>query len=116
VNAADCGARILIGGGGHGTSIQDDNFGSMGRACPQQTAFQQLALDGSAIRLGRTAAEVLHMISCHKLIILSLRSALRVDGNLAGEPVSKSQLDARASDSNSACETCISLAAFFTRT
>ena len=69
MNAANGGARVLIGGGGDGTGIQDNDFGFDGSAGALHAAIEQLALDGRAVGLGRAASEVLHMISRHEVII-----------------------------------------------
>ena len=76
MNAANGGARVLIGSRGDRAGIQDDDFGRAGIARAFQAAIGQLPLDGRAVSLRRAAAEVLHMIGRHKLIILSV-GALR---------------------------------------
>ena len=70
MDAADGGARVLIGRCGDGAGIQDDDFGLDGGGGALQPATEQLALDGGAIGLGRAASEVLDMISRHQGIIL----------------------------------------------
>ena len=70
MDAADGGTRVLIGRCGNSAGIQDDDFGFHGGRPPLHPAAEQLALDGSAIGLGRTASEVLDMISRHERIIL----------------------------------------------
>ena len=76
MNAADGGTRVLIGGGGYGAGVQDNDFGFDGSGGALHAAIEQLALDGCAIRLGRAASEVLHMISRHEVIILSTNAWL----------------------------------------
>ncbi len=72
MNAANGGARVLIGSSGDRAGIQDDDFGRAGIARAFQAALEQLPLDCCAIGLRRTAAEVLHMVGRHRLIILSV--------------------------------------------
>ncbi len=72
MNAANSGARVLIGSGGDRAGIQDDDFGRAGIARAFQAAIGQLPLDGRAVSLRRAAAEVLHMVRRHRLIILSI--------------------------------------------
>ncbi len=81
VNAANGGTRVLIGGGGHRACVQDNHFGLDGSAGALHAAVEQLALDGRAIGLGRAASEVLHMISGHSVIILSLNAGFRLVQN-----------------------------------
>ena len=70
MDAADSGARILIGGRGDSTGVQDDDFSLGSSASALHAAVEQLALNGRAIRLGRTASKILDMISRHQTIIL----------------------------------------------
>jgi hypothetical protein len=71
VNAANGGARVLIGRGGYCASVENDDFGFGGTTGARQAAIEQLALNGRAISLGRAASEVLHMVGRHRMIILS---------------------------------------------
>ena len=78
MNAANGGARVLIGSSGDRAGIEDDDFGRAGIARAFQAAIDQLPLDCCAVSLRRTAAEVLHVIRRHRLIILSVNiGALR---------------------------------------
>ena len=65
----DGGAHVLIGRRGDRAGVQDDDFGLARRAGARQPAIQQLTLDRGAIRLGRAASEVLHVIRRHPIII-----------------------------------------------
>ena len=56
-------AGVLIGGGSHGASVQDDDFGLGGSFGTLQSAVAELALDGRAIRLSSTATKVLYIVS-----------------------------------------------------
>jgi len=64
LDAADSGAGILVGGGRHRTGVEDDHVGIRGRGATQ-AALLELALQGSAIRLGGATAEILHVESGH---------------------------------------------------
>jgi len=78
MNAADCSARVLIGSRSDGAGVQDYDFGRAGIACAFQAAVEQLPLDGCAIGLRCTTAEVFYVIRRHKLIITSVNGgALR---------------------------------------
>src|ERR1022692_1640751 len=72
MNAADGCTRILVGRGGDGAGVQDDDFRLDGRGGALQSAGEQLALDSGAIGLGRAASEVLDMIGRHQAIILGV--------------------------------------------
>ena len=58
MKAADGGASLLVGGGGYSASIDYYNSGFGWLVGPLQASFQQLAFDGSTIRLGSAAAEI----------------------------------------------------------
>ena len=77
MNAADGGAGVLIGGRGHGAGVENDDLGFVGGPGAQQSALEQSPLNGGAVCLGRSAAEVLHVIGRHKLIIPSAMMRLR---------------------------------------
>src|SRR5579862_2873021 len=72
MDAADGGARILIGGCRHGAGIQDDHFGLIERRGAFQAALFELALDGGAVGLGRAAAKILYVVTCHRTIVAAL--------------------------------------------
>src|SRR5215472_925728 len=59
VYPADRGARILVGGGGHGTGIEHDYVGFAHRSCVPQASGGKSAFHGGAISLGRSATKVL---------------------------------------------------------
>src|SRR6202021_1817248 len=63
-DTADGGAGILVGRGRYGTGIEDDHVRVAGRGVGQSALFE-LALQGSAIRLGCTAAEIFYMEGGH---------------------------------------------------
>ena len=69
MDAANCGASVLIGGSRYGAGIEDNqsSFGSFSSAF--QTALPQLALDGSAVGLGSATSEIRHVESCHVSIL-----------------------------------------------
>ena len=69
--AANCRARVLIGSGGDGAGIEDNDFGLRGGIGTRQATIAKLAFQRRAVGLGRTAAEVLHIKGRHKAIILS---------------------------------------------
>ena len=58
VNAADGGACVLVGRGGHGAGVEDYESGLRRFVGALQAALPQLAFDGSAVRLGGAAAEI----------------------------------------------------------
>ena len=69
MNAANGGARVLIGSGGYCACVEHHDFGRNSINGALQAAIEQLPLDGRAIGLRRAAAKVLHVIGRHKLII-----------------------------------------------
>ena len=69
MDAADGSAGVPIGGRGYRASVENDDLGFAGRASAQQTALEQLPLDGRAVRLCSAASEVLDVVGCHVLII-----------------------------------------------
>jgi len=78
MDAANSSARVPIGSRSDGASIQDYDFGQAGITRAFQAAIEQLPLDGCAIGLGCTTAEVFYVIGRHQLIITSVNGgALR---------------------------------------
>jgi len=65
VNTADRGPRVLIGRSGYRAGVEDDDFGFARAIGAQQSALEQLALDGRAVGLGRAASEILYMVRRH---------------------------------------------------
>jgi len=68
MHTADGGARILIGGGGYGAGIEDDDFRRGRRQSTLHPELAELALDGRAIGLSRPASEVLYVKGSHALL------------------------------------------------
>lgn|SRR5580692_3326061 len=64
LHAANRGTGILVGGGCHRTSVEDDHVG-IGGGGAVQPALLELALQGSAIRLGGAAAEIFYTEGGH---------------------------------------------------
>jgi catechol 2,3-dioxygenase-like lactoylglutathione lyase family enzyme len=64
LHAADGGAGVLVGGGCYRARVEDDHV-CIGGGSPGQPALLELALQGSAIRLGGAAAEVFYMKGGH---------------------------------------------------
>jgi hypothetical protein len=52
---------VLIGGSGHGASIQNHNFSLRGSYGADETSLTELSLNCGAIGLGGAAAEILHV-------------------------------------------------------
>ena len=69
MDAADSGAGVLVGRGRYGAGVED--YQPCFRCFPGafQSVFPQLALDGSAVRLGSTASEIRHVESRHISIL-----------------------------------------------
>jgi len=61
MNAADRGAGILVGGGGYGAGVEDNDSGLGGFVGAVQALLPELALDGCAVRLGGAASEIFHV-------------------------------------------------------
>src|SRR5439155_25316792 len=57
MNTADGGARVLIGSGGHGASVEHNNLRLRWRAGPVEPALTKLAFNGSAVGLSGPAAK-----------------------------------------------------------
>lgn len=69
MDAANSGACILIGGGGHGTGVEDHDLCRGRISCGIQSTIEKLALNCSPIRLGCPAAEVLYVKRAHNVIV-----------------------------------------------
>src|ERR1700694_1867114 len=65
-HAPDGRTRILVGGGGYRTGIQDNHISLVGGGSLGQTLGGKLLLDGGAIGLGGAAAKVLHKKTGHE--------------------------------------------------
>jgi len=95
MNAANGGARVLIGGRGHGTGIEDDDLGIARQIGASESTREQLALERSAIGLGRATAEVLHVKGRHTTIIRPHLQAFCASGQVGctitdtREPITK---------------------------
>ena len=63
MNAADGGAGVLIGGGGYGAGVEDNDSGLGRLVCALQPSLLKLTLDGGAVRLGGAASEVFYVES-----------------------------------------------------
>lgn len=86
MDAANGGARVLIGGCRYGAGIQDDHFGLIERRGAFQAALFELALDGGAVGLGRAAAKILYVVTCHRTIVAALsRQSSVVSRESSGE-------------------------------
>jgi len=82
MNTADGGAGVLIGGSSDRAGIQHDHFGLIRIAGARKAAPEQLTLDGRAVRLGRAASEVLHVIRRHSDdYTVRLTAILRASGS-----------------------------------
>ena len=64
LDAADGGAGILIGGGGDGAGVQQNQVGLRGGSVSEAASFE-LALEGGAIGLGGAAAKVFDVVGGH---------------------------------------------------
>jgi len=68
LHATNGGPRVLIGGGGNRTRIQDDEIGACrGRAV--EPASLELTFESSAIGLRGPASEVFYVIGCHRIMV-----------------------------------------------
>jgi hypothetical protein len=67
MDAADGGARVLIGGSCDGASVKHDNLSLRGGASTSEAALTKLTLNGSAVGLGGPAAKVLYIETAHSL-------------------------------------------------
>ncbi len=75
-HAPNRGARILVGSGGDCTRVQNNHVGLRCGRGAGQTTFLELAFEGSAIGLGRTATEILDVIAGHGTMV-AYAAALR---------------------------------------
>ena len=71
MNAADGGARVLVGRRRHRAGVENNHLRVIRRSGALQAAVQQLPLDGSAVGLCSPAPEVFNVISRHRIIISS---------------------------------------------
>jgi hypothetical protein len=69
MHTANGGTRILIGGGGYGAGVEDDDFGFGSRVGSQQSVPGQLTLDRCAIGLSSATTEVFYIETSHESII-----------------------------------------------
>ena len=66
VNLADRVAGLGIGGGGYGTSVENDDVGSRTIPRKNRTLFAKLAFDGRAVSLRGAAAELFDKEGAHQ--------------------------------------------------
>src|SRR5580658_826967 len=83
LHAANRGTGILVGGGCHGTGVEDDHVG-IGGGGAIQPALLELALQGSAIRLGGAAAEIFYTEGGHVVHGSAFRRNLFQHGDTGG--------------------------------
>ena len=76
MDAADGGACVLIGGGGHRTRIQDNDLGLFRGWCSLQSTLRELALQGRAVSLRGAASEILYVKTCHACIVTYIARTL----------------------------------------
>jgi hypothetical protein len=69
MDAANCGASVLIGGGRYGAGVKDNESSFGGFSSASQTALPQLAFDGSAVGLGSATSKIRLVESCHVSIL-----------------------------------------------
>ena len=69
LNSSNGRARVLIGGSGHGTGIQNDDVGFLQSRCCFQPTFAELALYSSAVSLRRSTAKILYVKARHSHIV-----------------------------------------------
>lgn len=68
-SAADSCPRVLFGGGGNRTGVENDPFSGSRVTGPFQASFSELLLDGRAIRLSGPTAEIFYVKTCHRTIL-----------------------------------------------
>src|SRR5206468_5042447 len=69
MDASDGSARVLIGGGGHGASVEHHNLCLRRGTCATEATLTKLALDGGAVGLSGPAAKVLYIETGHGSIV-----------------------------------------------
>ncbi len=69
LDAAEGGAGFLLGGGGHGAGIQNNDFRGGGAAGAVEAAVAELLFDGGAVGLGSAAAEIFDVKAGHRTIL-----------------------------------------------
>jgi len=80
VNATDRSPGVLVGGGGYGACVKYHDAGGIRLGGAIQSALLKLALYGGAVRLGRAAAEIFDVKSCHVCILACRGGACLVCG------------------------------------
>src|SRR5579863_3944819 len=66
-NAANCSTRVLVGSGGDGAGIEDNERGLGGGCGARQSSLLELSFKSGAVRLSGATAEVFYKESGHTL-------------------------------------------------
>ncbi len=69
MNAPDGGAGVLVGGGGYGAGVEDNDSGIGRLVGALQPLLLELTLNGRAVRLGGAASKIFHVESCQASIL-----------------------------------------------
>ena len=69
LNSANSRARVLVGCGGDGAGIQNDDIGLLQSSCCFQPALEELALYSSPVSLRRSTAKILYVKARHSNIV-----------------------------------------------
>lgn len=69
LNSANSRARVLVGCGGDGAGIQNDDIRLLQSSCCFQSTFAELALYSSAVGLRRSTAKILYVKARHSHIV-----------------------------------------------
>ena len=69
VDTADGGAGVLVGRGGYGTGVEDDDLGVTCSIRALEALIFKLAFDGGAVRLSCAAPKILYVKTRHHTIV-----------------------------------------------
>ena len=80
-DASDSRSRVLFGGGGYGTGVQDYVVSGVGSVCAGQSSFPELLLDGGTVRLSSPASEIFYVKGGHAPILAYIYLPMRMQGS-----------------------------------